>query len=154
MKQRILLVDDDLTVLLTLKAVLELNHFEVDTASSAAEALKCLKSRTYQLVISDSHMEHKDAGLTVIRAAKAQSYAPATAMFSAEPPDGHDWRGGEAESFLVKPIGTEELVRHIQQMLSSRAQAQAARAAQPAGERGAASTAMAGSSSFERRKAS
>ena len=32
MKRRILLVDDDLAVLLTLKAVLELNHFEVDTA--------------------------------------------------------------------------------------------------------------------------
>ncbi len=29
MKRRILLVDDDVTVLLTLKAVLELNHFDV-----------------------------------------------------------------------------------------------------------------------------
>ena len=36
MKRRILLVDDDVTVLLTLKAVLELNQFEVQTAGSAS----------------------------------------------------------------------------------------------------------------------
>ena len=36
MRRRILLVDDDVTVLLTLKAVLELNQFEVQTANSAA----------------------------------------------------------------------------------------------------------------------
>ena len=36
MKRRILLVDDDVTVLLTLKAVLELNQFDVQTAGSAA----------------------------------------------------------------------------------------------------------------------
>ena len=34
MKRRILLVDDDLAVLLTLKAVLELHGFAVDTAAS------------------------------------------------------------------------------------------------------------------------
>ena len=38
MKRRILLVDDDLAVLLTLKAVLELHGFEVETAGSSAEA--------------------------------------------------------------------------------------------------------------------
>jgi DNA-binding response OmpR family regulator len=126
MKQRILLVDDDLAVLLTLKAVLELNHFAVDTASSAAAALRCLKSHTYDLVISDAHMEHEQAGLTVIRAAKAQSNRPATAMFSAEPPEGKDWRNAEAESILVKPIGTEELVRRIQRTLAERGHAKMA----------------------------
>ena len=40
MKRRILLVDDDVAVLLTLKAVLEMNQFEVETASSGAEAVK------------------------------------------------------------------------------------------------------------------
>ena len=35
MKRRILLVDDELAILLTLRAILEMNEFEVDTASSA-----------------------------------------------------------------------------------------------------------------------
>ena len=39
MKRRILLVDDDVAVLLTLKAVLEQNEFTVETATSAAEAM-------------------------------------------------------------------------------------------------------------------
>ena len=38
MKRRILLVDDELAILLTLKAVLEMNDFEVETAASAREA--------------------------------------------------------------------------------------------------------------------
>src|ERR1700712_46282 len=37
MKRRILLVDDDVAVLLTFKAVLEISGFEVDTAASARE---------------------------------------------------------------------------------------------------------------------
>src|ERR1700747_782627 len=62
MKRRILLVDDDAAVLLTLKAVLELNQFEIETASSAAEAAKKLRSGVYQMVITDARMETDDAG--------------------------------------------------------------------------------------------
>jgi len=57
MKRRILLVDDDLAVLLTLKAVLELQGFEVETAASSAEALARIESGVYQMVISDLRME-------------------------------------------------------------------------------------------------
>ena len=39
MKRRILVVDDELAVLLTLKTVLEMHGFEVLTANSAAEAV-------------------------------------------------------------------------------------------------------------------
>ena len=49
MKRRILIVDDDLAVLLTLKAVLELDGFEVDTAGSSAEAFARRKSGVYQM---------------------------------------------------------------------------------------------------------
>ena len=38
MKRRILLVDDELAILLTLRAILEMNGFEVETAASAREA--------------------------------------------------------------------------------------------------------------------
>ena len=72
MERRILLVDDDLTVLLTLKAVLELNGFKVDTASSTTEAFSRLESCVYQMVITDLKMETDDAGLEVIRAARRQ----------------------------------------------------------------------------------
>jgi len=68
MKRRIL-VDDDPAVLLTLKAVLDLHGFEVETDGSSAEAFARIESGVYQMVISDLHMETEEAGLEVIRAA-------------------------------------------------------------------------------------
>ena len=82
MKRRILLVDDDLAVLLTLKAVLELHGFEVDTASSTAEAISRMDTAVYQMVITDLRMESEDAGMDVIRHARGKSYAPATALLT------------------------------------------------------------------------
>ena len=62
MTRRVLLVDDDKPVLLTLKAVLELNGFEVDTAASGTEAREKLKAQEYDVVITDIRMETEDGG--------------------------------------------------------------------------------------------
>src|ERR1700693_1515504 len=97
MKSRILLVDDDLAVLLTLKAVLELNGFEVETAGSSVEALARMESGVYQMVISDLRMESEETGLEVLRAARRQAYDPATALLTAYPPSGEPWRGEHRE---------------------------------------------------------
>ena len=117
MKRRILLVDDDATVLLTLKAVLELNQFEVETAASAAEALQKLASAEFEMVITDSRMETDDAGFHVIRAARQQSYDPATALLTAYPPRNIEWRNDSVQSVLVKQIGTQDLLRQIEALL-------------------------------------
>jgi DNA-binding response OmpR family regulator len=117
MKRKILLVDDDLAVLLTLKAVLELNQFEVHTASSAAEAEQKMGSDEYHLVITDARMETDDAGFQVIRAARKQKYNPATALLTAYPPMNGNWTTEGAQSLLVKPIGTQDLVRQIEALL-------------------------------------
>jgi CheY-like chemotaxis protein len=117
MKRRILLVDDDLAVLLTLKAVLELHGFAVDTAGSTAEALLRLESGVYQMVITDLSMETADAGLEVVRTARRQSYDPATALLTAYPPSAAHWKQDSAQSLLVKPLGTESLIRQVEAML-------------------------------------
>ncbi len=122
MKRRILLVDDDLAVLLTLKAVLELHGFEVEIAQSTAEAFARMDSSTYHMVISDLRMETEEAGLEVIRAAHRQSYAPATALLTAFPPSEDNWTNGrrgtdQPDSMLVKPVGTRDLVRQIEALL-------------------------------------
>lgn len=117
MKRRILLVDDDVAVLLTLKAVLELNDFEVQTAASGKEALEKLASGTYQMVITDVRMENEEAGLEVIRAARTQSYDPAIAILTAYPPQDGAWDQEGVESMLVKPVGTQDLLRQIEALL-------------------------------------
>ena len=73
MKRRILLVDDELAILLTLRAILEMNGFEVDTAASAKEAQKKLKNGVYEMVITDMRMETETPGYDVIQAARQRS---------------------------------------------------------------------------------
>jgi CheY-like chemotaxis protein len=130
MKRRILLVDDDLAVLLTLKAVLELHGFEVDTAGSSAEAFARLQSGTYQMVISDLRMETEDSGLEVLRVARGQAYNPATALLTAYPPavnptgesgGEEDWSAANSDSLLIKPLGTSALLRQVEALLVSHA---------------------------------
>ena len=117
MKRRILLVDDDLAVLLTLKAVLEYHGFEVETAASTAEAIARLESNSYQMVISDLRMDTEDAGLKVIEAARRQEYNPATALLTAFPPEEQHWKETASESLLIKPLGTSDLLRQIEALL-------------------------------------
>jgi DNA-binding response OmpR family regulator len=127
MKRRILLVDDDLAVLLTLKAVLELQGFEVDTANSSAEAFSRLQSGVYQMVISDLRMETEDSGLEVLRAARRQSYNPATALLTAYPPGGNPgeedgWSQEYSDSVLIKPLGIKDLLRQVEALLLTHAE--------------------------------
>ncbi len=117
MTRRILIVDDELAILLTLKAVLEMNGFEVETASSAREAEQKLRSSKFEMVITDMRMENETSGFAVIRAARAQSYNPATAILTAFPSLGDDWKTQGAESLLVKPMNTGDLLRQIEALL-------------------------------------
>jgi DNA-binding response OmpR family regulator len=127
MKRRILLVDDDLAVLLTLKAVLEFHGFEVDTASNTFEAFSRLESSIYQMVISDLRMETEDAGLKVLIAARRQSYDPATALLTAYPPSGEHWEKDNSGSLLIKPLGTNDLLRQVEALLVRHEDAKQAR---------------------------
>jgi DNA-binding response OmpR family regulator len=117
MKRRILLADDELAVLLTLKAVLEMNGFEVETATSAKEAVSKIKANRYNMIITDMKMEHERSGFEVIQAAKKKDYAPAIAILTAYPSLGGDWQSGGAQSMLVKPMNTEDLLRQIETLL-------------------------------------
>jgi DNA-binding NtrC family response regulator len=117
MKRRILLVDDELAILLTLKAILEMNGFEVETASSAREAMQKLGNGVFSMVITDMRMESETAGYDVIRAAKQQPYNPATSILTAYPTLGTDWKNRGAHSLLVKPVNTQDLLRQIEALL-------------------------------------
>jgi DNA-binding response OmpR family regulator len=117
MKRRILLVDDELPILLTLKAILEMHGFEVETAASAREALQKLDHASYHMVITDMKMETETSGYDVIRVARRKDYDPATAILTAYPALGTDWRMQGAQSLLVKPVGTQDLLRQIEALL-------------------------------------
>jgi len=117
MKRRILLVDDELAILLTLKAILEMSGFDVETATSAREAKQKLTTAKFEMVITDMRMENETSGFEVIRIARSQAYNPATAILTAYPKLGSEWRSSGAESLLVKPMNTNDLLRQIEALL-------------------------------------
>lgn len=119
MKRRILLVDDEVAVLLTLKAVLEISGFEVDTAASAKEGRSKLHTHEYQMVITDMRMESEASGLEVIQAARAAAYRPAVALLTAFPAADEDWQEMGADKMLVKPMHTRVLLEQLEKLLIS-----------------------------------
>jgi DNA-binding response OmpR family regulator len=118
-KRRVLLVDDEVTVLLTMKAVLEISGFDVDTAASAREGKSKIKLREYQMIITDMRMESDASGREVIQAARTAHYHPAVALLTAFPDD--DWQDTGADKMLVKPMQTAVLIRQIEKLLETHA---------------------------------
>jgi NtrC-family two-component system response regulator AlgB len=118
MTRRILLVDDEPTILLTLKAILELNGYAVATAASSAEAKLRLGAETYDLVIADLKMEHERAGFDVVGFAKEQGCGPAVVILTACADLGRDWKEQGAENLLTKPTNTPELLQCIEALLT------------------------------------
>ena len=119
MKRRILLVDDEVAVLLTMKAILEISGFEVDTAASGREGKSKLHTREYQMVITDMRMENDEAGVEVIRAARSAQYHPAVALLTAFPVADEDWQEMGADKMLVKPMHVRILLEQIEHLLTS-----------------------------------
>jgi DNA-binding response OmpR family regulator len=122
MRRRILLVDDEVAVLLTLKAVLEISGFEVDTAASGREGVSKLHTREYHMLITDMRMEHDVAGVEVIKAARAADYHPAVALLTAFPVAEEDWQEMGADQLLVKPMHTRILLQQIEDLINSHEQ--------------------------------
>jgi DNA-binding response OmpR family regulator len=119
MKRRILLVDDEVAVLLTLKAVLEISGFDVDTAASAREGKSKLRNHEYHMVITDMRMESDASGAEVIESARRASYHPAVALLTAFPMADEDWQTLGADKMLVKPMHTRILLQQIEKLLAS-----------------------------------
>ena len=117
MKRRILLVDDEPAILLTLKALLEIHGFEVETATSARDAKSKLRSSSFVMVITDMRMENDKAGLEVARAAKTAPYQPAVALLTAFPLSDDAWRDDGADEMLVKPMNSSVLIQQLEALL-------------------------------------
>jgi DNA-binding NtrC family response regulator len=113
--KKILLVDDDELILLTLAGYLKTEGFEVDMADSGQEAIKMLdKVSSYDLIITDLRM-HGEHGVDVLKKAQEVNVnLPALVIsgFSKESPlfkeaielkpSGHLFKPFSEEMFLEK----------------------------------------------------
>jgi len=83
--QRVLLVDDDDAVLEMMKLLLEKNGFEVVAVGGVTEALKCIATEIFRVLITDLHMPHAGDGFTVISAMRHSQPAALTMLLSGFP---------------------------------------------------------------------
>lgn len=68
---RVLLVDDDDTVLASYSRVLKAKHFEVECAASGPEAVELLKEKRFEAVVTDLQMPAMD-GITLLQQIRAR----------------------------------------------------------------------------------
>ena len=118
---RILLVDDDEVVRLSLTSVLEQCGFVITTAANVPEALKYISSETYDVLLSDLHMPGAGDGLTVVSAMRHANPQAVTLLLSAFPEMTAAAQAIllQADQILVKPMDVTLLVEIIRQRVAN-----------------------------------
>ena len=116
---RILLVDDDESILDVLTQVLTHNDFAVTCAASVNQALALIGSQTFDVLVSDLHMPDYGDGLTVVSAMRHASPNAVTVIFSAYPEMNHAAEAilQQTDVVVVKPLGVENLITVIRERL-------------------------------------
>lgn len=106
--RRILIVDDEKSIVFAIRQYFTQRNFVVDCAGSAEDALDCLAREKYALAIVDIHLRGQlDGGDGLLLAAFIRSHAPSTAIIvlSAAGSAENARRAAEmgVHSFLQKP---------------------------------------------------
>ena len=118
---RVLLVDDDEVVRMSLSFVLEQSGFTVTSAANVPEALKYISSESYDVLLSDLHMPGAGDGLTVVSAMRHANPMAVTLLLSAFPEMNAAAQAilHQADEILVKPMDVESLIQVINQRVAS-----------------------------------
>jgi CheY-like chemotaxis protein len=117
---RVLLVDDDEVVRMTLTGVLEQSGFGVTCASNVVEALNHITSGSYDALLSDLHMPGAGDGLTVVSAMRHAKPSAVTLLLSAFPQMEAAAQAilRQADEILVKPMDLTALVDVLKQRIA------------------------------------
>jgi len=114
---KLLLVDDDESVLSGLKCVLEAHEFEVTAASNVFEALKYITSDRFDVLISDLHMPGDGDGLIVVGAMRHANPNAVTIVLSAKPDLAKATAAilRQADEIILKPVNIGSIIEVIRQ---------------------------------------
>jgi CheY-like chemotaxis protein len=116
---QVLVADDDPAILQTLSGILRLEGAEVTGAASARRAVEQLRTRDFDLVITDMRMETATAGVEVIRAAALHPCRPILIVITAFPLSRADVnRSGEC-NVIMKGSDPFALIRELRSVLTA-----------------------------------
>ena len=119
---RLLFVDDEPNIRLTLPPILKKHGFEVRVAASVAEAVAQIQANKFDVLISDLNIVEEGDGFAVARAVRGANPKCVTILLTGYPAfeTVHQAIHTEVEDYFVKPADIESLVSTIERKLQAR----------------------------------
>ena len=123
-KSRILVIDDDKSILRTFTRILQKNGFEIDVAETGNEAIEKSKKQRYDLALIDIRLPDMDGTDVLVKMQKTMENA-VKIMITGFPSleTGVKALDEGADAYLVKPVKPEELIALIEEKLKNKTQA-------------------------------
>ena len=125
---KILIVDDDMDITDSLKAILEDQRFSVATASDRAEGMAKFKTESPDLVILDVMMETWQDGFEMAREIRSEpefKEIPILMLTGVKDKSGIDFKSTAGDptwlpvdGFLDKPVDAEVLIAEVEKLLA------------------------------------
>lgn len=118
-KSRIMVVDDEASVLITYRLILEQQGYIVGAFSKSSDAIRALEDdEPFDLVLCDYSLEEQHTGFEVIAAArKRNSFIPAALLTGYATRETADEAAIRKIVIMFKPIEIEEFLATTAQML-------------------------------------
>jgi two-component system alkaline phosphatase synthesis response regulator PhoP/two-component system response regulator VicR len=121
MGEKILIVDDDATMVKLLSTILEIDGFEPSTALSGPEALEMIHREKPDLVLLDIMMPEMDGFEVLARLRSDPAYEDLPVIMLTARTEDRDifegWRKG-ADEYVTKPFDPRKLVETIRVIIS------------------------------------
>jgi DNA-binding NtrC family response regulator len=119
-KYRVLVVDDEVTVLMTYRLILEQQGYDVVACGTSTEAIAAVATQEFDAVLCDYSLEDQHTGFEVIRAArKRDQNIPAALVTGYATMDTVEEAAGQNIGTMFKPIEIEEFLATTANMLRS-----------------------------------
>jgi len=121
-KPRLLFVDDEPGIRLTLPVILSMHGFEVRTADSVPEALKLISSETFDILLSDLNIGDPGDGFTVVSAMRRTQPKALTMILTGYPAfeTALEAIRRQVDEYFVKPASVDALVARMKEKLELR----------------------------------
>ena len=118
----ILLAEDEPSILLTFKAVLEDAGYQVESAPTVSDARNSMRRNTFDAIILAYNVEQDGGGLELAREAKSLSAPPAVVIYSGHPTVSKLRAAmlSRIDYFAFQPIDLDEIKAALFRLISRR----------------------------------
>jgi DNA-binding NtrC family response regulator len=117
-KYRILVVDDEASVLITYQLILEQQGYNVAACATSVEAIRALRQRDFDLVLCDYSLEEQHTGFEVIAEARTRKPGvPAALLTGYATRETADEAASKKIGIMFKPIEIEEFLATTSKLL-------------------------------------